>query len=721
MKKKENDCYRLEEYHYHRYPLWWGQTARDTFEILLKTIEWKYAKQIKEGDNKHSLYYANIPIAFDIEDSSFYNDEGDKVSIMYVWQLDINGYVFMGRDWSEFIEMCHIFNTVGDNTHRFIIYVHFLDHEFQFLRKRFTWTQIFSRKNRSPIYAVTGSIEFRDSYILTGKSLAKSAEDIRTFKGLRKKVGDLDYDLMRGTKTHLTRKEIGYCMADVQTLSVIIHEKIEDEGSIARIPLTNTGYVRRYCRKTCIPADKAHKEEGTEYYQMIHDLTLRPDEYIMLKAAFQGGFTHANSLFVGDYLTGRIDSIDFTSSYPAVLLSNPFPMSSGRIVAINTQDDLERYCNRYLCVFTVRFTNIRQKKTVWENILSESKCRIKGDKLINNGRIVSADEVTTVITNIDLDCIRRFYDFDNLYIGRFYVYEKGYLPKAIIKTVLDLYRAKTTLKGVPGAEVEYMLKKGMLNSVYGMMVTDIVKELCICDESGEWQDSQKPDLKEAIDKYNNNRQRFLFYPWGIFVTAYARRNLYSGILEFSDDYVYSDTDSIKCRNIEKHINYINRYNDYIISSINHVLDYYNICHDEARPENIKGSKKQIGVWDWETEKDPYTEFKTLGAKRYMYRQSDGIHITIAGVSKNLGKDFIAAQKNPFEFFDDGMIIDKEHSGKLTHTYLDYEQKGIMKDYRGAYMKYEEKSSVHLEASSYEMSIMKEFKDYCEGVKHEYIS
>ena len=117
-------------------------------------------------------------------------------------------------------------------------------------------------------------------------------------------------------------------------------------------------------------------------------------------------------------------------------------------------------------MFTVKFVNIRQKPGVYENIISESKCVIKGKSVVNNGRIVSADAITTTITNVDLECIRKFYDYDNLYLGTFYVYEKGYLPKPIIETILDLYKAKTELKGVVGAEVEYLLKKGMLNSVY---------------------------------------------------------------------------------------------------------------------------------------------------------------------------------------------------------------------------------------------------------------
>lgn len=248
-----------------------------------------------------------------------------------------------------------------------------------------------------------------------------------------------------------------------------------------------------------------------------------------------------------------------------------------------------------------------------------------------------------------------------------------------------------------------------------MMVTDIVKSLIIYDND-EWLGDEYPDLKEAIDKYNRKKSRVLFYPWGVFVTSYARRNLYSGILEFGNDYIYSDTDSIKCLNADKHMEYINNYNNWITGCIDNVLDSYGIDREKSRPKNQKGSTKQIGIWDWETEKSPYTKFKTLGAKRYMYEQDGKIHITIAGVSKTMGRDFIESQKDPFKFFCDGMEIDRKHSGKLTHTYLDEEMSGTLYDYTGKAMHYHELSAVHLEQSSYKMSLADDFKNFLKGIE-----
>lgn len=719
----------FNDFNYMRYPFFWNEKGISILKEQLKYIHWIFAKQQYNPETKErkKVYYANIPIAFDIEDSSFYNEDKEKVSIMYVWQVGINGIVYIGRTWEQFCELIDILNNAAENVsretsdeYRYLIYVHFLDHEFQFIRKRFKWSSVFSRKERSPIYAITGHIEFRDSYILTGKSLASTAQDIHTYPGMKKKVGDLDYRLIRGSRTHLTRKEIGYCMTDVQILNIIIMEKIQDEhDNIAHIPLTNTGYVRRYCRQACYSKKKEHKHASYVYYKGIHDLTLQPDEYRLLKWCFQGGFTHGNPLYIGDHVQGEIGSIDFTSSYPAVILSNPFPGSSGVHVKCHSQQEFDKYIKDFLCIFVIRFKNIRLKEDAPDSIISYSKCRMKDtiNPVINNGRVDSAEELVTCITSTDFILYRKFYTWDCFYIGDMYIYKKAFLPKAIIQCVLDFYKAKTSLKGVEGQELEYMLKKDMLNSVYGMMVTNIIKPEVLCSESGEWTGEEIKDIDTEIEKYNNDKKRFLFYPWGVWVTAYARRNLLEGVLEFGQhDYLYSDTDSIKCLNIDKHMDYINRYNDNIQKRIAYVLKLYGIDESEAAPENIKGVKKQIGVWDIETQDHPYTDFKCLGAKRYIYKQDEKIHTTIAGVSKYLGKEYIRKQINPFDFFSDNMSIPELDSGKLTHTYIDDRRTGSVTDYQGNKCFYDELSAVHLEPAPYHLSLLDEFKLYVEGYK-----
>lgn len=667
-----------------------------------------YSKYTKEYG---SIYYKNVCASFDTETTSMYDENGNKIAFMYIWMFSVNGKVITGRNWDSFIHLYQDISKIIDLQHRLIVYVHNLGFDFQFFCRLIPWEKTFCAKVREPIYAISQcGMEFRDSLILTGKSLANSAKDLNKYK-IMKLVGDLDYTKIRGEKTHLTKEEMNYCIYDCLVLDAIIQEKIEQEGNICKIPLTNTGYVRRYIKQKCYPG--SHKKRNSEtkqaenYRNLMSKLTIEPWEYSILKRAFMGGFTHANSMYVDQTLVGNIDSIDFTSSYPAVILSEMFPMSKGKY---HKDIDFETFVDLYknqLLIFDVKINNIRPKKNRYENYLSVNKC--VGQNIVeNNGRVVRADYIVTTTTNVDFSIIKNFYDYDDLQIANVISYEKGYLPKPIIESVLEFYKGKTELKGVEGSEVDYQLKKGMLNAIYGCMVTDIVKPVVEFNNM-DWQVNEV-NLTEIIDHYNKGKNRFLFYPWGVFITAYARRNLFMGISEFGSDYIYSDTDSIKCFNIEDHMDFINWYNESITRKIDQVLTFYNIDTSESRPKNKKGSEKQIGVWDWETKDEKYTKFKTLGAKRYIYTQNDELHITIAGLSKKTGCEYIS-ENGDYDMFTEDMYIPKEHTGKMLHTYIDIPIKGDIIDYEGEVNHYSELGAVHLEPIDFTMSLSSKFKDY----------
>ena len=665
--------------------------------------------------SKRKQYY-NIVCAFDIETTSFSNQLDEKCAIMYCWQMAINGRVIFGRTWNEFIKVINrlteFFNLYSGR--RLIMYVHNLAFEFQFIRKRLEWESVFSIETRKPLYALTtGGIEFRDSYLLSGYSLAKLGDNLQKYK-VKKLVGDLDYSKIRHSKTPMTEKEIAYCENDVLVVSAYIQEEIERAGNITRLPLTKTGYVRNYCRSKCFYGDDRHKTSTKtyqKYRELILNLHLTGDEYKQLKRAFQGGFTHAAARFSGK-VEKNVDSIDFTSSYPYVLLSEQFPMSSGRIVEIHSKEEFQKYINLYCCLFDVEFTNLTPK-FINENYISLSRCYQHEKAVVNNGRVVSAAKILTTITDVDYTVIEKTYNWDSMTIYNFRVYNRGYLPTNFVKSILKLYSDKTTLKGVEGKEVEYLVSKGMLNACYGMTVTDIVRDEIIY--SDEW-DTEKADVESDIEHYNKSRNRFLFYPWGVWVTAYARRNLWDGILAFGDDYIYSDTDSIKCLNIEKHFDYINEYNNTVKRKLQIAANYHKIDFELFQPKTIKGIKKLIGVWDWETEKEKYTRFKTLGAKRYMIEQDGKINITVAGVNKKTAVPYLVKTygNKIFDAFTNDLTIPKEYTGKMTHTYIDERRTGTITDYLGNKNTFDEYSGVHLENAEYSLSLSQAYIDFLKG-------
>lgn len=692
-----------------------------TFKNYLTNLQYKVIKTNKK------ISYLNLSCSFDTETSSFYDNAFEKVSLMYAFTIGINGHSYLGRSKDDFISIIRfIIDTFKlSKERRLIIYVHNLGYDFQFIRKWVEWISLFAIDKRTPAKAVTfDGIEFRCSLLLSGYSLAKVGEHLQKYK-VEKLVGALDYRKLRTPLTPLTTEETNYILNDGLVVMAYIQEQIEShKNDITKIPLTKTGEVRKYCRNMCLyNGGGSHKKTGRyfqQYHYFISNLTIQSvNEYKQLKRAFAGGFTHANPLVVNS-IQHQVTSFDFTSSYPAVMLTEKFPMTKGRLRTIKTREEFDEYLDLYCCVFDVTFTKL-ESKYWFEHYISESHCYARENLKVDNGRIISADMVSLTITEQDYFIIAKTYKWESMKVKNFRTYQRDYLPKEFILAIINLYKKKTELKDVAGFEAEYLNSKELLNSCYGMCVTDICREDVTYDlEHNEWNEETTPvDYEKEIEKYNKQKQRFLAYQWGVWVTAYARSNLWNGILSIKEDYCYSDTDSLKVINIENHEDYFTSYNANMIKKLKRMCKHYDIPFEEVAPKTITGETKIIGLWSREF----VCDFKTLGAKRYIVKytppkKGKEYEITIAGLNKDTTMDYFTRfGLNPFETFKNGMYIPATYvyenniyigTGKNTHTYIDSKRNGIVKDYLGKNYEYHVESCVHMEEADYTLSMSSEF-------------
>lgn len=701
-------------------------------------------------DLKQRIEYYNFPVAFDIEttNTSYVNENGLEIPVafMYVWQLSFNGRVIMGRTWDEFnAVISHIKKRlILDRMHRLVIYVHNLGFEFAFIHKYLSVERVFAISSRSPIIVeCADGLEFRCSYKLSMLSLDSVAKNL-TAHDIQKLKGNLDYDLIRHSETPLTEQEIAYCVNDVQILIAYIKEEIAKNGNIAKIPMTATGYARRFCREACLNPEQDGKKriEGRitnkPYRKLMQFLTLSPAEYKMLKTAFQGGFTHANAHYYNDVLH-NVGSYDFTSAYPANMVLEEYPMSKGEFVTVSGLSELREMMKYYCLCFEINFEGLKRRKECYDTYLSCPRARylIRGkDYREDNKKIVQCAKCGYTITEQDFYIIEKCYTWDSVSIGKVIRYRKGYLPTELVKAILILYQKKTELKNawktqspdVARLTLElYMHYKALLNSVYGMSVTDIVRLIYEYDpDTHEWKDPKDPVLEEAIENENESKRRFLFYAWGVWTTAYTRRNLWDAILALGKDYAYSDTDSVKVLHTETHSDYFKSYNASIVSKIERAARHHGISPDEFKPKTISGKTKVIGEWDYEGE---YLKFKTLGSKRYLTlaRDVDGnftYELTVSGLDKRLALPYLFYHKsknkagktvprNVWKAFSDGMYIPPGKTGKLTHTYLDSEYSGVVTDYLGNAGQYHEMSGAHLSGCDYTLSVDDDYKDFAD--------
>lgn len=719
--------------------------------------------------------YLDIPASFDIETTSVTDDKGEKHACMYIWQVGIGGSVIYGRTWDEFIDFLKKIKkefSLETDKCTLVMYVHNLGYEFQWIRKRIPWakdksgkSRVFSVKERKPVYAVSQlGIEFRCSYLLSNYSLAYVCSNLLKKYPIEKMVGDLDYSKARHYLSPITEKELGYCLNDVRGVMSYIQEKIENEGGIGMIPLTNTGYVRNYCRQWCMtdgetdPIERKHRQ--FEYRAIMRQLSIRSEkEYNQLQEAFAGGFTHANAMHSGQLLE-KVGSADLTSSYPYTMVAQKFPMSEGCFIGECSLEDLEYYTEKFCCLFTIEFKNI-YSTLFYESYISVSKCfKLSDDYTANNGRVATASQLAVTVTELDWDIIRNVYDWDEIKIMGLRIYDKGYLPRPLIMAILQLYKNKTSLKGVSDKEIEYMVSKNMINSAFGMAVTAIVRDENMYKD-GNWK-KEEADVQKQLISYNKNFNRFLFYAWGVWVTAHARHNLWEAIFEFGDDYVYSDTDSIKGLNFDKHLKFFEDYNNRVAMDLLEMCAYYKIPSDMVRPKTKNGESKTIGLWDIEK---PYARFKTLGAKRYMYEYETGeLGMTVSGVNKKYAIPYLLSgfsnkpyKDNPewkkifetayspdprqleeskvamkkilaerkagkldysqiFEVFRKDLYIPAGHTGKQSLTYLDKKDTFWLTDYEGNRAFCSELSAIHMEPAGYYFSITKEYMDFINGIQ-----
>ena len=519
----------------------------------------------------------------------------------------------------------------------------------------------------------------------------------------------------------LPNKDLSYALVDVKILVELIDDEIRKNGKIQDIPLTQTGYARRYCLEYI----KEHTNFMT-YQSFVRSIVpTDPKLFGMLYQAFAGGFTHANFKYI-DIVLENIFCRDRTSFYPYQMCCKRFPM---RFLEANP-DHFQLLTGKAM-VMECEFINLNA--TTPHSILSEHKCMIKGDKIIDNGRVRFAENLTTTITDLDYDTIEKFYTYDTMNVNLLYVADYDYLPKEFIMAILELYKNKTTLKGIIGREEEYLRSKELLNSMYGMSVTNPLNDEITFDE-GLW-GLEEINTEDGLQKYRNSIKLFSAYQWGVWVTAWARHDLLMDVYEIGEDVVYCDTDSIKSLN--PHDEVFEKTDKQVLNNIQDVMKRYNIKREYFFPKNEDGIEMPLGVWD----KEPtYKLFKVLGAKRYCFsyeddyfekkkkklKTNDNFFTTVAGVSKKALKNYIIKLANdsnlsPFDIFgyelyknkEHYLVVPKEYSEKLTSHYSEQGFKTLLTDYQGITVGVSETSFICLEKIPFELKLSNDFSDFLE--------
>lgn len=585
----------------------------------------------------HKRKFIRYPICFDTETShTLINDI--ETGWIYQWCFDFYNQIIVGRKPTDFIKNLRIIYDYLDLSEDKILvcYAHNLSYDIvyllQYLIEEFGEPKLLALKPHKILSVQFKGIEFRCSYLLSNMSLDVWSKKLDS--PIKKLVGAIDYEKIVYQDSELTDVDWSYMVQDVLCLKETLKlEMIHNQDTIATIPLTSTGYVRRDCREMV--------SHNSDYRKFFQKTKLDVDTYKMINASFGGGDVHGNRYFRGKLLSGNIGHYDFKSHYPSVQQLCYFPISKFALYydyrLSKTDMNMKKFlklCNRFCVVATIAFTNLKLKKGITAPVLSEHKLIGKYVTYLDdmrtvgtdNGRIINMIGIGQVTaTELDFKWILKQYTFDEYAINKIYISDRGEFPVELKKVIYDYFGKKEGLEG----GILRDKSKNKLNAIYGMTATDIVrKEFEMDFDTFEFNEkSKKTDdyIEEKLEKYYKSRNSFMPYQFGTYTTAHARDILHTMIEKIGyNNFIYCDTDSIFCFVDENTIDIINQYNSDIIKKC--------MKDDALHVQNVKGGVSCFGVF--EDEKDNIQQFKFLHAKCYAFTNQDGLHATIAGVARN---------------------------------------------------------------------------------------
>lgn len=658
----------------------------------------------------HQTAYLSDFATFDIETTTYQmsiiDNEQQYNAFMYQWQFCIADKVIMGKTWEEFIfllDQLRICLGLSHN-HYFVVYVHNLSFEFQFFRNLVRISQLFALERRKVVKCIVNdAFEFRCSYKLSNMSLQKFVSSTPNAK-YWKKSGDLDYKKIRTPSTPLTEEELAYCYNDVKGLrEAIQHLLTSEHDTLASIPLTSTGYVRREFRSAI------NKNPRNHY--IFRDLQLTPFIYALLKTATRGGNCHCNPTLSGALdprnVFENVGSFDMSSAYPAVMTQCKFPMSPF-IKRGNKKSIIDKLISSgdHALIIDCVFYNISINTLQTVPYIPKAKCTKLWQPRIDNGRVLEATFCGMVLTDIDWKIINSQYSFTEVEILNLYSAKYDYLPLELREKVIEQYTNKCKLKF--GDPYLYNKYKNKINADFGMMLTDICRrEVTYEPNTNDNPFSLEPwNIEGSMAKYYKSRNSFLAYQWGVWVTAHCRNRLQKAIDKVGIDALYCDTDSLK---------YLGEHDKDFEELNNEILAEAEKCQlltsCDVEDPNGKIHHYQLGIWEKEK---TYKTFKSLGAKKYAYTyQNDpNLHITVAGLSKKKGAEWLTKHGGMNKFCMD-TIIPAGSSGRSVSSYIDYsESKTLI--YNGE--KILTGSAIAIYESSYTFSITPEYEELLDDLK-----
>ena len=302
------------------------------------------------------------------------------------------------------------------------------------------------------------------------------------------------------------------------------------------------------------------------------------NEWKYLRKAFYNGLCVSN--YSGVVIDVPIIGIDITSAYIYSLTCRKHVLGKGILVDPTTWEDyIGAEDVGSLGEYTITFTNTTPLTSCYKDIYGFSPS-------------YGEQKRTYIMNNIDLKIFKSLVEIKSIKCKMLKKFQLGYLPDYIRDVIMEEYAKKAILKS--GTE-ERRLQKVKVCGIYG----DTIKRL------------------DTIQEYYDYRKSTVMLPhWGIWTTSYTKELLIE-LANQVDEWYYSDTDSIYCRDTRHNRELYLQYNKKIRKKVQYICDTFGYDFNV-----IKG----LGEFKLEVEA---TKFKSNDIKAYMYTTVDGKFVTKA--------------------------------------------------------------------------------------------
>ena len=448
----------------------------------------------------------------------------------------------------------------------------------------------------------TNKVTILDCLKLLNFSVDKIAKD---FKLPINKLS-IDYKAKREVGHILTPEEIAYIRNDVEIMARAL--KIMFDEGLTKMTIGSN-------------ALSIYKEMNQRFDTYFPVLPAEVDKDI--RRSYKGGFTYLNPLYK-EKEVGYGNIYDVNSLYPSVMYYEDMPIGNPEFFKGEYQ-----YDPLYPLYIVTLSCSFKLKKGKIPTIQLKRNLHYLPTEYIET---TNGDIETFTLTNIDLELFLSHYDVEDL------MYHSGWKFKAtkgLFCSYIDMYTNLKINSKKEGNGALYLIAKLMLNSLYGKFGLNPEMR------------SKYPYLKEdgSIGYHLTDKQvrDSVYIPVATFITSYARRKTITTsqkIRDYSlktygeDYYIYSDTDSVHCRNL-----------------------------DAKELEGIiEIDKYKLGAWDNEAQ---FTKGKYIRQKCYIehLQGKDKINVTIAGFPKNLGEKVTFDNFNP-DFSSNGKLAFKHVKGGI---------------------------------------------------------